>query len=51
MMGAAFFRVDDPSLLLVAAFVIVAGGILAFVEDRRARRKPSRADEHTRHAA
>ncbi len=49
--AAAFFRVDDPSLFLVVAFVILAGGILAFIEDRRLGRKPHHEEEHPRRAA
>jgi hypothetical protein len=49
--GAFFLRVDDASLFLVVALVILAGGMIAFIEDRRARRKPKTEQEHPRRAA
>lgn len=49
--GAIFLRVDDPSLLLIAALVILAGGIIGYLDDLRARRKPQGEQERPRRAA
>jgi hypothetical protein len=46
-----FFRVDDASLFLILGLVILAGGIIAYVDDRRSRRKPHEEQEHPRRAA
>jgi membrane protein YqaA with SNARE-associated domain len=55
VIGAAFLRVDDASLFLVVALVIVvgsiAGGIIAYLDDRRARRKTGNEQEHPHRAA
>lgn len=51
VIGAAFLRVDDPSLLFIAALVILAGGIIAYLSDRGAGRKPDHEREHPRRAA
>ena len=51
VIGAAFLRVDDPSLFLIAALVILAGGIIAYLDDRIARRKPQDEQEQPRRAA
>ncbi len=45
VMGAAFFRVDDTSIFLVVVFAILAGGIIAHLYERRARRKPENEHE------
>ena len=49
--GAIFLRVDDANLLLVVALVILAGGIIAYLDGRRARRKPQSDQESPRRAA
>lgn len=51
VVSAAFLRVDDPSLLLIAALVMLAGGIIAYLEDRGVRRKPKDEQEHLRRVA
>jgi hypothetical protein len=49
--GEFFLRVDDASLFLILALVILAGGIIAYLDDRRLRRKPHDEQEHPRRAA
>jgi hypothetical protein len=51
VIGTSFLRVDDPSLFIVVALVILAGGGIAYIDELRARRKPRGQDEHPRRAA
>ena len=51
VIGAFFFRVDDPSVLLVAALVILVAGAIAYLDDLRTRRKPRDEQDHYRRAA
>ena len=49
--GAIFIRVDDVSLLLMFALVILAAGAIAYLNNVRARRKRNHEREHPRRAA
>jgi hypothetical protein len=49
--GAIFIRVDDASLFLVFAFVIIAASAIAYLDSFRARRKQDNEREHPRRAA
>lgn len=51
MVIAFFLRVDDPSLLLIAALVILVAGVIAYLDDLRTRRTPKDEREHHRRAA
>jgi hypothetical protein len=51
VIGPSLIRVDDPSLLLVAALVILVAGVIAYLDDRRPRRKPDNEQERPRRAA
>ena len=45
------FRVDDASLFLILALVILVAGIIAYLDGRRESRKPPNERESSRRAA